>query len=96
MIFPNNLCVKSIGLACLHACCFAQLSFRLNFQMILIQFIYTFSVPIPGWGFNTSRTVSDYVFPDRDTTLIEPRSVCHSNFFVLIVVCSAVDNFSNR
>ncbi|CAD7082475.1 unnamed protein product [Hermetia illucens] len=70
--------------------------------ILLLIYIPLFSniqsrlVPIPGWGFNTSRTVSDYVFPDRDTTLIEPRSVCHSNFFVLIVVCSAVDNFSNR
>jgi hypothetical protein len=51
-----------------------------------------------GWSQNTSRETSDYVFPNENTTLIEPPTLCHEAhpIFLLIVVCSSANNFEAR
>ncbi|GAB0093876.1 beta-1,3-galactosyltransferase 1 [Sergentomyia squamirostris] len=54
-------------------------------------------VGIPGWSYNTSRDTTDYVFPDKNTTLIDPNMADMENgIFLLIVVCSAANNFFAR
>lgn len=59
-------------------------------------------IAIPGWNFNTSRVVSDYILPFENTTLIEPPTLCddpqhpNKNLFLLIVVCSSAANFDAR
>lgn len=58
------------------------------------------SIALPGWWSNISRNVGNYVFPNRNTTIIEPSYICDSRnsekVFILIVVCSAVHNFDAR
>ncbi|KAG5676379.1 hypothetical protein PVAND_006220 [Polypedilum vanderplanki] len=51
-----------------------------------------------GWSKNKSRDISDYVFPNENTTIIEPSNLCRSpeNIFLLIVVCSSAANFEAR
>lgn len=51
-----------------------------------------------GWSKNTSRETSDYIFPNENTTLIEPPNLCRTNesIFLLIVVCSSAGNFEAR
>jgi hypothetical protein len=53
-----------------------------------------------GWSKNTSRVASDYIFPELNTTLIEPSTICSSlsdpPIFLLIVVCSSFSNFEAR
>lgn len=57
-------------------------------------------VAIPGWSFNTSRETTDYILPDDNTTLLEPVNLCVSldgrKLFLLIVVCSSLNNFDQR
>jgi beta-1,3-galactosyltransferase 1 len=52
---------------------------------------------VPGWSKNTSRETSDYILPNENTTLIEPL-LCREPdpIFLLIVVCSSVNNFEAR
>lgn len=52
---------------------------------------------IPGWSHNTSRETTDYILPN-DTTIIEPPTLCREPdpIFLLIVVCSSVNNFEAR
>lgn len=54
--------------------------------------------PLPNWGLNTSRNTSDYVLPNRDTVIVQPRNVCdtENHFFLLIMVSSALGNFQAR
>lgn len=58
------------------------------------------SIALPGWWSNISRNVENYVFPNRNTTIIEPSYICDSRnsekVFILIVVCSAAHNFDAR
>lgn len=53
---------------------------------------------LPGWNRNTTRNISEYIFPDISTTLTEPTNVCDGdeNLLLLIVVCSAPGNFEKR
>uniref|UniRef100_A0A1B0CF48 Hexosyltransferase n=3 Tax=Lutzomyia longipalpis TaxID=7200 RepID=A0A1B0CF48_LUTLO len=54
-------------------------------------------VSIPGWSYNTSRDTAEYVFPHLNTSLIEPTTFdTENNIFLLIVVCSAANNFYAR
>lgn len=55
-----------------------------------------FTDPLVDWDFSVSRNISDYVLPFNDTTLLEPRHKCHEKLFILIVVCSGVNNFVAR
>ncbi|XP_037806004.1 lactosylceramide 1,3-N-acetyl-beta-D-glucosaminyltransferase-like [Lucilia sericata] len=52
--------------------------------------------PLSDWDFSVSRNISDYVLPLNDTTLLEPRHKCHEKMFILIVVCSGLNNFVAR
>ncbi|XP_037952929.1 beta-1,3-galactosyltransferase 1-like isoform X1 [Teleopsis dalmanni] len=58
--------------------------------------VHSRSAPLPGWSLNTSRHMPDYVLPDTNTTIIEPHNLCHEKIFILIVVCSSVQNFATR
>lgn len=57
-----------------------------------------FLVPLSNWGYNISRNTSDYVLPNEQTVMVQPRNVCDSsnNFFLLIMVSSALGNFQAR
>lgn len=58
------------------------------------------SIALPGWWSNISRNVENYVFPNRNTTIIEPNYICDSRnsekIFILIMVCSNMRNFDAR
>lgn len=89
-----------------------QSKVRLIFIVICLVFFLFLYVPIfqtgtkrrslslPGWWSNISRNVENYVFPNRNTTIIEPSYICDSRnsekVFILIVVCSAAHNFDAR
>lgn len=51
---------------------------------------------LPDWDFDVSRNISDYVLPLNDTTILEPRQKCSEKFFLLIIVCSGLNNFEAR
>ena len=53
---------------------------------------------VAGWSQNTSRETADYIFPNENTTLIEPPTLCRESkpIFLLIVVCSSANNFEAR
>lgn len=55
-------------------------------------------IVVPGWEFNRSRNVSDYIFPDDITTLTSGKNVCSSKNppRVLLIVCSSTENFISR
>uniref|UniRef100_T1GUS9 Hexosyltransferase n=1 Tax=Megaselia scalaris TaxID=36166 RepID=T1GUS9_MEGSC len=53
--------------------------------------------PLQSWSFNTSRNTADYILPNQETALIEPKNVCDTKkFFLLIMVSSALGNFEAR
>lgn len=56
-----------------------------------------FLVPISGWDKNTTRDTSFYVFPQQNTTIIDPAvHICSKKIFLLMVVCSSSVNFEIR
>ena len=50
------------------------------------------------WYPNTSRNVTDYIFPSENSVIIEPSTICRSNELnlVIIAVTSAPQNFQQR
>jgi len=49
------------------------------------------------WPVNQSRSARMIVDPEHDTTLITPEAICNTTCpYLLVVVCSAVDNFAAR
>lgn len=53
-------------------------------------------VGIAGWNFNTSRDMRQYILPDNTTAVQQPTHLCTNPLFLLVIVCSAVDNFDSR
>ncbi|XP_030388530.1 beta-1,3-galactosyltransferase 1 [Scaptodrosophila lebanonensis] len=51
---------------------------------------------LPDWTYNTSRDIKDYVLPLEQTALIVPRDFCRAKTFVIIAVCSGLQNFVQR
>ncbi|EEB10287.1 beta-1,3-galactosyltransferase, putative [Pediculus humanus corporis] len=51
---------------------------------------------IEGWGVDTSRSVSHYVTPDNDTSLIVSNELCSEPLLLLVIICSAVNNTLER
>ncbi|KAJ9599351.1 hypothetical protein L9F63_010172, partial [Diploptera punctata] len=52
---------------------------------------------IPGWSYNTSRDLHNYILPNNVTAIIPQMDLCSSpELFLLVVVCSAVANFEQR
>ncbi|XP_017471587.1 PREDICTED: beta-1,3-galactosyltransferase 1-like isoform X2 [Rhagoletis zephyria] len=48
------------------------------------------------WGYNTSRNIADYVLPDNNTVILEPQHGCNNKLFLLVIVCSSIQNFAIR
>uniref|UniRef100_A0A1L8E185 Hexosyltransferase n=3 Tax=Nyssomyia neivai TaxID=330878 RepID=A0A1L8E185_9DIPT len=85
--------------------CYTQCGAILIFLLFLLSLIYiplfrniqNRIVSIPGWSYNTSRDTAEYVLPHLNTSLIEPTTFDTENsLFLLIVVCSAANNFYAR
>ncbi|XP_055378511.1 beta-1,3-galactosyltransferase 1-like isoform X2 [Condylostylus longicornis] len=74
----------------------SSLCFFLYVYIPILSAIHSRSMSISGWGYNTSKDTANYVYPNRDTTLINPSNVCSNNFFLLIVVTSSITNFAER
>ena len=55
-----------------------------------------FSAQLPGWAFNTSRNLNNYIHPENNTTILSPFDVCIPPPYLLIVICSAVGNVNAR
>ncbi|XP_041986062.1 uncharacterized protein LOC121738203 [Aricia agestis] len=60
-------------------------------------------VAVAGWSIHTNRDTRIYVQPENVTAIHEPKDVCSrsdrskkNKLFLLIVVCSATDNFEQR
>lgn len=49
-----------------------------------------------GWGPNVSRDMKLYIRPNETVPLLNPKGVCNETFNLLIVVCTAVENFVQR
>ncbi|KAG4073252.1 hypothetical protein HA402_008598 [Bradysia odoriphaga] len=68
---------------------------------IFLYNVYTSNSParvvaISGWDRNTTRDTASYVFPDNNTTIIEPLNVCNDKLFLLVIVCSSAVNHETR
>ncbi|GLV40937.1 uncharacterized protein CBL_08511 [Carabus blaptoides fortunei] len=53
-------------------------------------------VGIAGWNYNTSRDMRQYILPDNTTSVQQPSHLCLTPLFLLIIVCSAVENVDSR
>ncbi|XP_075163966.1 lactosylceramide 1,3-N-acetyl-beta-D-glucosaminyltransferase A-like isoform X2 [Haematobia irritans] len=77
-------------------------AFMIPMSLFLILYCSLFSgsssrqYPLPDWDFDVSRNISDYVLPLNETTLLEPHNKCNDKFFLLIIVCSGLNNFEAR
>ncbi|XP_017040743.1 beta-1,3-galactosyltransferase 1 [Drosophila ficusphila] len=54
------------------------------------------SAGLPDWTLETSRSTADYLDPVHDTALIVPRDFCRNKTFLVIAVCTGLDNFVQR
>lgn len=56
-----------------------------------------FADGIAGWDVNTTRETAVYVVPGQNTATLEPRVVDRGKrYLLLVIVCSAVENFNTR
>lgn len=51
---------------------------------------------LPGWTYNTSRDVKNYIHPENVTSVLSPLSICSPPPYLLIIICSAVANHKAR
>ncbi|KAI5635094.1 galactosyltransferase domain-containing protein [Phthorimaea operculella] len=55
---------------------------------------------VAGWSVHTNRDTKIYVQPNAVTTIYEPKNVClktkANKLLLLVIVCSATDNFDRR
>lgn len=77
-------------------CTMILLLMLMSFYMPLIPNMHTRHTALPDWGYNTSRNLADYVLPDNNTVILEPQHVCQNKLFLLVVVCSSIQNFAIR
>lgn len=55
-----------------------------------------FTDSVLGWTYNTSRNTSQYILANNLTANLIPEHVCDQHSFLLMVVCSAPNNFDAR
>ncbi|KAK2584710.1 hypothetical protein KPH14_007044 [Odynerus spinipes] len=51
---------------------------------------------LPGWTYNTSRDVRNYIHPGNVTSILSPLAICSPPPYLLIIICSAVANHKAR
>ncbi|XP_053952543.1 beta-1,3-galactosyltransferase 1-like [Anastrepha ludens] len=68
----------------------------LMLYMPLYPNMLTRQAALLDWGYNTSRNIADYVLAENNTVILEPQHVCHNKLFLLVVVCSSIQNFAMR
>ncbi|XP_076180987.1 beta-1,3-galactosyltransferase 1 isoform X1 [Ptiloglossa arizonensis] len=51
---------------------------------------------LPGWTYNTSRDLCIYIHPENTTSVLNPTGICSTPPYLLIFICSAVENFKAR
>ncbi|XP_039484066.1 beta-1,3-galactosyltransferase 1 [Drosophila santomea] len=54
------------------------------------------SAGLPDWTLETSRSIGDYLDLGRSSALIVPKDFCRNKTFLVIAVCTGVDNFIQR
>lgn len=71
---------------------------NLNHKMCAFRLMNEFVSVLLGWDRNRSRNIPFYILPNVNTTIIQPTTLCKENtpILLLIVICSAADNFENR
>jgi hypothetical protein len=72
------------------AICFKTVCYR-----AYVNFVF---VDVPGWEKTIARNISYFIRPNERTVLIDPIHVCSAGppILLLIVVCSAANNFDKR
>lgn len=69
----------------------------LLFYALCVLIARSVAVGIAGWDLNTTRDAAVYLLPDRHTALLEPRVMDRDKrYLLLVIVCSAVQNFETR
>ncbi|KAL2717977.1 hypothetical protein V1478_011853 [Vespula squamosa] len=51
---------------------------------------------LPGWAYNTSRDVKNYIHPGNITSILNPLALCSLPPYLLIIICSSVGNYKAR
>lgn len=51
---------------------------------------------VNGWDFNTSKNAHKYILPHNTSLIIKPQDFCNTPVFLIIIVCSAPNNFEAR
>ncbi|EDV56406.1 beta-1,3-galactosyltransferase 1 [Drosophila erecta] len=54
------------------------------------------SAGLPDWTLETSRSIGDYLDLGRNSALTVPKDFCRNKTFLIIAVCTGVDNFIQR
>ncbi|EDW01527.1 beta-1,3-galactosyltransferase 1 [Drosophila grimshawi] len=75
------------------------------FSIVFILLMYTYlpnmnaqkrHVSLSDWSSNTSLDIKDYIQVQQDTALIMPRDFCRNKTFLIIAVCTGLNNFVER
>ncbi|XP_017866840.1 PREDICTED: beta-1,3-galactosyltransferase 1 [Drosophila arizonae] len=53
-------------------------------------------VPLADWSANTSLDIKDYIQAQQESALIIPRDFCRNKTFLIIAVCTGLNNFVER
>ncbi|XP_043506030.1 beta-1,3-galactosyltransferase 1-like isoform X1 [Polistes fuscatus] len=51
---------------------------------------------LPGWTYNTSRDVKNYIHPDNITSILSPIAICSPPPYLIVIICSSVGNYKAR
>lgn len=67
-----------------------------QFKAELVNVSTPREVEVPGWEIGISRNISDYIYPNSDTTILSPKNLCSANPDILLMVISAAHHFDMR
>ncbi|KAM8711896.1 hypothetical protein ACLKA7_012409 [Drosophila subpalustris] len=67
-----------------------------NFLPSIYMDVQKRHVSLSDWSSNTSLDIKDYIAPQQDTALIVPRDFCRNKTFLIIAVCTDLNNFVER
>ncbi|XP_052838484.1 beta-1,3-galactosyltransferase 1 [Drosophila gunungcola] len=91
---PLPRMLRRLGCYTLSACIVFVL--LLVYLPLIYLDVHNRSAGLPDWTLETTRSIDDYLQHGHNTALIVPRDFCKSKTFLVIAVCTGLDNFIQR
>lgn len=77
-------------------CTQTAINTMITYQITMTLFNLIFLGEVPGWEFNISRNLNDYIHREKKTATIMPKDFCDNPSFLVIICISSPTGFEAR